>query len=118
MKPRERAWRRGRRAETLCAWLLRLKGYRIVARGFRAPVGEIDIVATRRGVLVAVEVKARDRRTTAAEAISARQQARVRRAAEAFISRHPEHANSAIRFDAMLVAPYRIPVHLIDAWRA
>ena len=36
---RRRAWLRGRRAESLAAWWLRLKGYRILARGFRAANG-------------------------------------------------------------------------------
>ena len=57
---RLRAWRRGRAAETLCVWHLRLRGYRILARGYRVPVGEIDIVARRGRVVAAIEVKARD----------------------------------------------------------
>jgi len=36
------------------------QGFRILARRWRSPVGEIDIVARRRALLVFVEVKARD----------------------------------------------------------
>jgi putative endonuclease len=42
---RVRAYRRGLFAETLAAFLLRLKGHRIVAQRYRTPVGEIDLVA-------------------------------------------------------------------------
>ena len=35
--------RRGRRAEWIAAFWLRLKGYRILARGYRCPAGEIDL---------------------------------------------------------------------------
>src|SRR6266851_4978697 len=54
------AFRFGLSAESRAAALLIAKGYRILARRFRTPLGEIDIVARRRGVLVFVEVKARD----------------------------------------------------------
>jgi hypothetical protein len=57
--PRRSAWLRGRRAEWLAAWWLRLKGYRILARDLRTPVGEIDLIARRGRVLALVEVKAR-----------------------------------------------------------
>ena len=42
---RERAERRGRWAEALCAGILRLKGYRVLARNWRVPQGEADIIA-------------------------------------------------------------------------
>src|SRR5687767_4458845 len=53
------AWRRGRWSEALCRFALRLKGYRILAQGWRSPQGEIDIVARRGGTVAIVEVKAR-----------------------------------------------------------
>jgi putative endonuclease len=114
---RRRAYTRGRRAEALCALLLRLKGYRIVARGFRLAVGEIDILARRGGVLAAVEVKARQQAAVAIEAVTPRQQRRIARAAEGFLSRHPECDNLTVRFDIMVVLPWRLPRHFPDAWR-
>ena len=51
------AW--GRWAESLAAWSLRLRGYRIVARRFRTPLGEIDLIAQRGRLVAFVEVKAR-----------------------------------------------------------
>ncbi|MCR4283578.1 MAG: YraN family protein, partial [Bauldia sp.] len=41
---RRAAEKRGRRAETLAAWLLRLKGYRVLARRYKTPAGEIDLI--------------------------------------------------------------------------
>jgi len=114
---RRRAYARGRRAEALAAWWLRLKGYRILARGWRSPVGEIDIAARRGHILAIVEVKRRDSLAHAGEAISHRQQRRLQRAAEAFVQRHPELAGLDIRFDALLMLPHRLPHHLADAWR-
>ena len=56
---RQRAESGGRRAETLAAWWLRLKGWRILATRARTPVGEVDLVARRGRTLAFVEVKAR-----------------------------------------------------------
>ena len=42
-RARVRAYREGIMAETQAAWLYRFKGYRIVARRYRSPVGEIDL---------------------------------------------------------------------------
>ncbi len=117
MKARQRAWRLGKRAETLCVWLLRLKGYRILARGFRVPMGEIDIIARRGSVLAMIEVKARASRALAAEAITPRQRERIRRAAAAYLAQNPRLAGLGVRFDAMLLAPGRPPAHIVDAWR-
>ena len=114
---RRAAWGFGRGGEARAAWWLRLKGYRILARGFRTPVGEIDLVA-RRGRLVAlVEVKARPTLAEAAAAITPRQRERIARAAALFLQRHPGLAGCDLRFDALLIAPGRRPRHVIDAWR-
>jgi putative endonuclease len=115
---RRRAWQRGRTAETLCVWHLRLRGYRILARGYRVPVGEIDIVARRGRVVAAIEVKARDSVATASEAIAPRQRRRVARAFEQFLASHPQHGGLTLRFDVMLVAKGRLPRHVSNAWFA
>ena len=66
------AFRLGLSAESRAAILLIAKGYRIVARRWKTPLGEIDIVARRRRTLVFVEVKARERADDAAEAVTER----------------------------------------------
>ncbi|MBM3527520.1 MAG: YraN family protein [Alphaproteobacteria bacterium] len=112
------AFRIGLSAESRAAAYLVAKGYRIVARRFRSPVGEVDIVARRKGVLVFVEVKARASLDAAAESLQQRQQRRIAAAASAWLAAHPEDAESDIRFDAVLVAPGRIPRHIPAAFDA
>lgn len=114
---RRAAYRRGDRAELLCLWLLRLKGYRILARRYRTPVGEVDLIARRGKVVAAVEVKARADFAAAGEAIGARQRRRIVRGLTHFLASRPNLAMLSPRFDVMLVAPGRLPVHLVDAWR-
>jgi len=114
---RRAAYRRGDRAEWLCLWQLRFKGYRILARRYRSPVGEVDLIARRGGVLAAIEVKARADVASAGEAVSARQRRRVARALAHFLAGRPDLARLALRFDVMLVAPRRLPHHVADAWR-
>jgi putative endonuclease len=119
---RRRAEWRGRRAEALAVLLLRLKGYRILARRLRLPAGEIDIVAARGRVVAFIEVKARADLTVALESVSLRQRRRLRGAAAQFIARDPRHVAADLRFDLVLVAPGRFsvtwPRHVVDAWRA
>jgi putative endonuclease len=114
---RLRALRRGHRAELLCVWHLRLRGYRILARDYRVPSGEIDIIARRFGVVVAIEVKARATLAEAGEAVSSRQRRRVARAFEHFLALHGALAGLVQRFDVMLVVPGRLPRHVRNAWR-
>ncbi|MBV8934633.1 MAG: YraN family protein [Alphaproteobacteria bacterium] len=115
---RQRAQRRGRFAEWLCLWHLRLRGWQILARGWRCPSGEIDILARRGGVLAVIEVKSRHEFDAAASALTPRQRKRIARAAEAFLLSRPDLARLHPRFDLMLVAPGRLPRHWPDAWRA
>jgi putative endonuclease len=114
---RRQAFRRGLSAELLCLWHLRLRGYRILARRFRVPSGEIDLIARRGAVLAAIEVKARDSLATASESLTLRQRRRIARALEHFLVQRPDLAGLALRFDVMLVSPRRLPQHLVDAWR-
>ncbi len=113
---RQRAERLGRLAEWQAVWRLRLAGYSILARRYKTNLGEIDVVARRRGVLAFVEVKARRDFDTGIFALHGRQFGRVARAASIFIARHPHHAVCSLRFDAVLVSGLW-PRHLPDVWR-
>jgi len=117
-RARHRAYRRGRLAEAACAAALMLRGYRILGRRLRSPVGEIDIVARRGAVLAIIEVKARPDAAAAAEAVTPRQRDRLVRAAGWVVAGRPDLAEMQIRFDVMLVTPWRWPRHVVDAWRA
>jgi putative endonuclease len=112
------AFRTGLSAESRAAAYLIAKGYRILARRFRTPQGEIDIVARRRQLLAFVEVKARRSLDEAAYAVTPRQQQRIIGAAQAWLMTHPEHEAFELRFDAMLIAPRRLPRHLLGAFDA
>lgn len=114
---RSRAYNRGLSAEFLCVWMLRAKGYRILARRYRGPAGEIDIIARRGRLIAAIEVKARASLTEALESVSKRQQKRIMQTLLYFQSRHPRLAGLDYRFDVMWVGPRRAPKHILDAWR-
>lgn len=79
---RTAAFRLGLSAESRAAMLLIAKGYRIAARRWKTPFGEIDIVARRGRTLVFVEVKARETSGDAAESLTARGKQRIVAAAE------------------------------------
>jgi putative endonuclease len=115
---RKVAFRAGISAESRAAAFLIAKGFRILARRWKSPVGEIDIVAKRRRLLVFVEVKARQDLDAAAWSVSERQRARIVAAADAWLARYPDARIRDIRFDAMLVAPGRMPQHIPAAFDA
>ena len=115
---RQVAFKFGISAESRAAAFLIAKGYRILARRWRSRAGEIDIVARRRGLLVFVEVKARERFDDAAEAVLPRQQRRIVAAAEVWLAGHPDIGDTDIRFDVVLVAPRSLPRHIEAAFDA
>jgi len=115
---RQRAERAGRRAEFWAAWYLRLKLYSIKAQRYKTPVGEIDLVASRFGLTIFVEVKARAARAYETEAFEAVDQRRISRAADYFLTRHPALADSPLRFDVVFLAPFTWPHHVVNAFDA
>ena len=112
------AFRTGISAESRAAAFLIAKGYRILAKRFRTPHGEIDLVAKKRNLLAFIEVKARASLDEAAYAVTPRQQARIIDAAQGWLMAHPEHAEFDLRFDAILIAPRHLPRHLLAAFDA
>ena len=114
---RQQAEKRGRGAETLACWYLRLRGWRIVARRVRVPGGEVDIVARRGRTLAFVEVKARVDEAAAAFALDQYRLRRVAVAAERLAPRFMR-AGDDVRIDAMFVIPGRLPRHLPNVWQA
>lgn len=114
---RVRAYRSGVFAESLVALLLRLRGNRIVARRYKTPVGEIDLVALKGKRLAFVEVKRRKRFEDAAEALPTRARRRIVRAAQYFLAAHPSYNGHDMRFDVVLTAPWSWPRLIEDAFR-
>ncbi len=99
------------------AWLI-AHGYRILARRFKSPLGEIDIVAARRRTLIFVEVKARATLDDAAYSVTQRQQQRIAGAAEIWLANNPVPAITDMRFDVILVAPGKLPRHITAAFES
>lgn len=114
---RVKADAKGRWAETLAAFVLRAKGYRILARRYRAPMGEIDLIARRGRRLAFVEVKARRSLDDGAWSVTPRQQRRIAQGAQSWLARRPELARLDIGFDVILLAPRALPRHIQDAFR-
>ena len=114
---RRAAHERGLAAERLCTLRLRLTGWRILARRYATPAGELDIVARRGGLIAFIEVKHRKDRERVLDAVSVHQRRRIENAATIFLSRHPNWRKLSFRFDLMVVTPWRWPCHLPDAWR-
>ncbi|MCP1336398.1 YraN family protein [Hyphomicrobiales bacterium FT118] len=101
----------------LAAWLLRLKGFRVLARRVRTSVGEIDLVAMRGNLVLVVEVKRRPTHAEALAAVTPRQRHRLARAAASLIARDARLAGADMRFDVVSVDKWMRVRHLSDAWR-
>jgi len=110
--------RSGRRGETLAALYLNLKGYRILARRVKTPVGEIDLIARRGRVTAFVEVKARSFSHQEAEALQAVNHRRIIRAAQLWLGRRPELMQDELRVDVIFLAPFAWPRHIVNAFSA
>jgi putative endonuclease len=112
---RQIAEARGRRAETLAAWWLRLQGWRILARRARVPGGEVDLIARRGRTLAFVEVKQRGSEEAAAWALDEYRLRRVAVAAERLAPRYAREGDT-IRIDTLFLVPGRLPRRLVNVW--
>lgn len=94
----------GARGEKAAAKYLRRRGYRIVARGVRSALGEIDLVALDGQVIVFVEVKTRESAEVGhpSEAVHPAKQRKLTRLALGFLKQHRLLEHSA-RFDVIAV---------------
>lgn len=109
---RLRAYRLGHRGEHLAALALMLKGYRIVARRYRTPLGEIDLIARRGDLVAIVEVKARPTLISAMDAVGYQAQRRIEAASDLWLSRQPDFARLSMRYDLVAILPRRWPKHV------
>jgi len=112
------AFQNGISAESRAAAMLLVKGYRILARRFRTPAGEIDIVAKRRNALVFIEVKTRASYEEAVEAVTPQQQRRIVGAAEYWLQARPQDGEGDVRFDVVIITPGKLPQHIPAAFDA
>ena len=96
---------RGQRAEALAAQYLRAAGCEILQCNFRRRVGELDIVARARGVLIIAEVRTRSSRGYggAAASVTRAKQRRITRAAQQLLQQRRDLASLPVRFDVIVV---------------
>ena len=113
LRDRKKAHGLGLRAESAAAGLLRLKGYRILARRYQVREGEIDIVARRGDTVAFVEVKVRPTLDEARTTIDMVKRRRMSRAARSWLASNPWAAPLTWRGDAVFLAPWRWPRHEI-----
>ncbi len=115
---RRAGYRAGLLAEGAAVWLLRAKGWRILGRRVRTPLGEIDVIAVRGGTVAFVEVKLRRNLEQAKSALAPRQRQRLERAAQWWLAAHPRYAAYTCRFDLVAVNRWLLPVHLRNVHEA
>ena len=113
---RRASYRRGLRAEFWASLFLMLKGYSIVSRRFKTPVGEIDLIARKGTVIAFVEVKARSSVELALDSVSYSSRSRIESAGDWWISRQKDGNLLSWRFDIIAIVPFRLPVHFKDVW--
>lgn len=118
MNKKTRAYKRGLWAEALAALYLRCRGYRVLARRYKTPLGEIDLIARRKDTIIIVEVKTRGLMDSALESVDERSRGRIERAARHFIAANPRYADYNVRFDIIAFAPPFALRHLDNAWQA
>jgi len=112
---RQIAERDGRRGETIAALWLMLKGWSILGRRIRTPVGEVDLVVRRGRTLAFVEVKARKTADDSALSLDHYRLRRVAAAAEALAPRFVRPGDD-VRIDAIFVTRGRLPRHVANVW--
>jgi len=113
---RTEAERRGRSAERIAAFWLRLHGWRILAQRCKVKGGEVDLVARRGRVTAFVEVKARSSDEAAGFALDEYRLRRVAVAAQRLAPRYVR-AGDDMRIDAIFIVPRRLPRHLPNVWQ-
>lgn len=115
LNPKKRAYLKGQRGEWIASFYLRCKGYEILENRFKTPVGEIDLLVRKGKTLVAVEVKSRESLEKAAFSITPSQQRRIERTLLYYLAR--KSLPIELRFDVILIAPWKWPYHIVGAWR-
>jgi putative endonuclease len=113
---RQRAERDGRKGELAAELFLRAKGWSILDRRRKTPLGEIDLIARRLGTVAFIEVKWRARPAELGLSIDAYRLRRVAAAAEAVAHEYARDGED-LRIDVILLAPGRLPHHIVNAWQ-
>jgi putative endonuclease len=112
------AFEAGHAAETWAMLFLMLKGYRPLARRFKAAGGEIDLIMHRGQTLAFIEVKARASLSAGLIAVTNDKQQRMVRAARAFLAKTRVPSHITVRFDIIAINRYGALSHTPAAFTA
>lgn len=115
---KQKSYHFGITAEYLAIIFLTLKGYKIIHHRYKTFLGEIDLIARKANYLVAIEVKARKNKTIIEEEVLTEyQKQRIKKAMMIYLSSAKNHPkNYGVRFDLIIINPYRLPLHLKSFW--
>lgn len=113
---RQRSEMRGHRAESAALILLRLKGYKLLARRFKSHHGEIDLIMRKGETTAFIEVKARSTHDVATSSVTPTQAKRISAAAGLWMARDANAAAGFCRFDIVAVNAYLWPTHIPNAF--
>lgn len=102
---KKRSYDRGLKAERWAGWIMRVKGFSIVTRRYKAQGGEIDLICRQGDLLVFLEVKYRQSLDDALFSITPRNQQRIVTAATHYLASHQDGAIETYRFDVLAFAP-------------
>jgi putative endonuclease len=114
---RREAYRHGHVAEAVAMLFLFVKGFRPIARRYKTPLGEVDLIVKRGRLIAFVEVKARAVEREALESVGLASEKRIVDAADLWLAQHPAVAGHDLRYDMVLCMPWRLPRHVPDAFR-
>jgi putative endonuclease len=111
---RKQAYLKGWWSEKIAALYLSLKGYVILERRLKTPLGEIDLLVRQGNTLVAVEVKSRVTLEQASLSLTEYQQQRIEKALLFYLTNKPSSLD--LRFDVVLISSWAWPRHIRGAW--
>lgn len=98
-------------SEKIAILMLILKGYEVLKKRYKTKFGEIDIIAKKKNLLVFVEVKSRRKSAEIEEILTPKQVARIRNAAEVFLSKNSDYRDYQMSFDFVYVNKFFWPKH-------
>ena len=111
---RKASYKKGLSAEIIAAFYLFLKGYFVIARRFKTKSGEIDLIARRGKTILIVEVKARKDLSLAHDAVDNLSYKRIMAAADIWLMQQQDAASLSLRFDVIIIRPWRLPHHIAN----
>ncbi len=103
-------------AEYVAIILLFLKGYRVIRHRYRNKLGEIDIIALKKDLILAIEVKARKKTLKIDGLLSSKQKNRIKKSISLFARNHKIAKNKSIRFDLIIVNNLLKVKHIKNFW--